>query len=91
MGMTGTWPKLPKRVLNNICIIKIPSHIARNPSSVRPRLPADLDYRLSAHGLSTNILWTFTRLYGKIYKRDTELRLFSKNGSEVLDSFEDTR
>ena len=59
--------------------------------SVRPRLPADLDYRLNAHRLSTYILRTFTRLYGKIYKGDAELRLCSKNGSEVLDSFEDTR
>ena len=37
------------------------------------------------------ILRIFTHLYGKIYKGDAELRLCSKNGSEVLDSFEDTR
>ena len=59
--------------------------------SVKPRLSADLCYRPSVHRLSTTILRTFTRLYGKIYKDDAELRLCLKTGSEVLDSFEDTR
>ena len=60
-------------------------------SSVKPRLPADLGYRPSAHRLSTTILRTITCLYGKIYKGDAELRLCSKNESEVLDSFEEPR
>ena len=60
-------------------------------SSVKPRLPADLGYRPSAHQLSTTILLTFTHLYGKFYEGDMELHLRSKTGSEVLDSFEDTR
>ena len=55
--------------------------------SVKPRLPADLDYRLNAHRLSTNILRTFMRLYGKIYKGDAELRLCSKNDTELTTKY----
>ena len=49
-------------------------------TSVKPQLSADLCYRQSVHQLSTTILRTFTRLYGKIYKDDAELRLCSKTG-----------
>ena len=49
--------------------------------SIKPRLLADLNYRPSAHQLSTTILWTSTCLYGIIYKDDVELRLCSKAGS----------
>ena len=42
--------------------------------SVRPRLPADLDYRLNAHRLSTYILRIFTRLYGKVMRSSVYAR-----------------
>ena len=60
-------------------------------ASLKSRLPANLGYRLSTHPLSTTILRSCTHLYGKIYKGDTELRLYSKNELEVLDLLEEAR
>ena len=53
--------------------------------SVKPRLSAE---RTSIIDLYFTDIYAFIR---KIYKDDAELRLCSKTGSEVLDSFEATR